>query len=136
MHPLSAINAIADYLTAIDHEIIHATQECVYFFFVVFLVDLELWPGSWVSYGLGGLLVTLAFFRILYYLVPYFVQNRLASLLTLEDRLAIVSAHENRSHEALEGILRRYLRRVSAERLVELLLRHDGGKLRQLLEVD
>lgn len=136
MRSLSAIDRIANYVTAIDHDIIHVTQEAIYFFFVVFLVELHLWPNSPVKYIVGSLILLLAFPRILYYLIPYFLQYRLARILSLEDRVAIVSAHECRSPEALEAVLGRYLKRLSAERLTQLLLRHDGGEIRYVMGAD
>jgi hypothetical protein len=131
-----ALDAIADRITATDHDIIHATQEAVYFFFVVFLVDLQLWPHSRVSVALGCLLILLAFFRILYYLVPYFLQHRVQMLLSSEDRVRLVSAHRSRSRGDMEAMLHRYLHLQSAERLADLLLRHDDDTIRHLTGVD
>lgn len=133
MPSLSSIDSFVDSVTATDHEIAHATQEAIYFFFIIFLVELKWWPDTAVY--VGCLLLLLALFRILYYLGPYFLEHRLASLLSLEQRIRLVSARESQTRDELEALLRLYFRSQSAARLTDLLLRHNHQRLRRLMKV-
>jgi hypothetical protein len=134
MPRLGKLDRLADYVAATDHEFVHATQEAVYFFFVVFLVDFELWPDT--APYVGAVLFMLALFRIVYYLIPYFLERRLGSILPLEERTFIVSAHESRDRVKLQQALNRYFWPLAAERLADLLLRHAPNTVRRLMKLN
>lgn len=123
---------LTDHIAAIDHDIVHASQELLYFFFVVFLVDFHLFPGSWLNYAVGGLLVTLALIRCAYYGLPYYLQGATKSL-PAEQKLALVSAHRAGSKDEMQFILQSHLGLVSAHRIVELISDHTEKKLLKVI---
>jgi hypothetical protein len=131
MSDLNPIQKVVDRIAATDDEIMHATQEGVYLFFVVFLVDLELWRHSLVGPITGGILILLATYRILYYLAPYYLQ-RTVSRLPPEEKLALVTAQQNHSRDGVEAPLKGYLKLHAAERVADLLIRHNHEHVRKL----
>ena len=133
MRQLNLIQRLLDSIAATNDEMIHATQEGVYFFFVVFLVHFELWPHSAVATGL--ILILLALFRLVYFLAPYFLQSTV-SLLSPEQKLELLSARVNDRKHEIESLLHESLHLKAARRLAELLLRYDLQRVRELAGVE
>lgn len=133
MRQLNLIQRLLDSIAATDDEMIHATQEGVYFFFVVFLVHFELWPHS--APVTGSILILLAFFRLVYFLAPYFLQSTV-SLLSPEQKLALISARKNDRKREIESLLHESLHLNATHRLSELLLRYDLQRVRKLAGVE
>src|SRR5688572_30446040 len=135
MSRISRIHSLLDRVAAINGEIVHATQELVYFFFVVFLVDLKLWPHSFVAPLTGGVLMTLATFRLLYYLSPYILQYTIKGL-PPAGKLELVSTHEAGSKDSIEAVLKVHLRLRASKRIAELLTRLSKKRLITLLGLE
>jgi hypothetical protein len=133
MRQLNLIERLLDGIAATDDEIIHATQEGVYFFFVVFLVHFELWPHTAVLTGL--VLLLLAFFRFVYFLAPYFLQSTV-SLLSPNQKLELISARKNEGKREIESLLHEGLHLNATNRLSELLLRYDLQRVQKLAGVE
>jgi len=133
MRQLNLIQRLLDSIAATDDEVIHATQEGVYFFFVVFLVHFELWPHS--ALATGSVLILLALFRFVYFLAPYVLQSTV-SLLSPEQKLELISARKNHSKGDIESLLHESLHLNATRRLSELLLRYDLQRVRQLAGVE
>jgi hypothetical protein len=135
MRRLNVFDMFADRVAAINHDIIHATQELVYFFFVALLVELHLWPTfTFLKTATGILLVGIAFCRLFYHLIPYYLLRRL-TVLSAEEKLLLISAHQANSADSVGHVLRKYFKPQSADRIAEVILRGDYQMLRGKLGV-
>jgi hypothetical protein len=125
----------ADHLAALDQELVHLTQESLYFFVVIFLVKLGLWSSAhWLSYVLGLVIIILSVLRYLHYWAVRFVQRLVASLGS-ERKIELLAARDNHQAHQISLILQTDLGIESAERVGEELCRKSRVRLERIARI-
>jgi hypothetical protein len=122
----------ADWLASCDQGVILMVQESMYFFAVLFLIDLKLWPLLWLKYVLATAVLVLSLVRTAYYASLSFLRRAVA-LLSAEKKLCVLTAHERKDALPIETILSNDLGLMSATEVTRYLLRTDRRVVAQKL---
>jgi hypothetical protein len=94
----------------------------MYFFIVLFVIDLKLWPFLGLKYLLAILVLLLSLIRIAYYASLIFLRKTV-DLLSSEKKRSVLDAHERREPARIESILSEDLGLKSAAEVTRYLLR-------------
>lgn len=122
MKSLPLLYRALDRVAAIDHELIEVLQEGLYFFAVLFLVDLKVFQSHIFEYVLASVIMTLSAIRFAYFLSPSFLLRSVANL-TAEQKAEVLQSYNARDQVAISSLLEEQLHLRSAGRVAKLLCR-------------
>ena len=95
---------LADILASIDSEVVQLTQETVYFFIVIFLIELHFWNNAALTASLAGVLFVGSTIRYLNFLAVLYLFKSIGYL-SADKKIELLAAHERRSERDIQTIL-------------------------------
>ena len=129
--PLPLAYSTLDKIAAIDHELIEVLQETLYFFAVLFLVDLKLFQSHILEYGLALVIMSLSAIRFAYFLSPRFLLSAVANL-TPEQKAELLQLYDAHDKDGISSLLHEQLGMRSASRVADRLCRVPRPKFYEI----
>lgn len=95
---------LADRIAGIDYEIIQLTQETVYFFIVIFIIELHFLDNRVLTVCLAAVLFLCSAVRYLHFAASFYMRWCLRYL-SSTAKIHLLAAHEKRSENEIRMIL-------------------------------
>jgi hypothetical protein len=131
---IGKVHRVADSIAAIDQELIQLSQETLYFFIVIFVLDLKLFDSPAVKYVLAITIMLLSALRFAYFLAVLLLA-RTVSLLPSEQKGILIDLYNARDVEGVVELIREQIGLRSARRVAIFICHEDKHRLFRIAKI-